>query len=139
MPAAPLPDVVARPTTDGWSVELNPAIVPRLRLNERYAAMVTGSADHALLRAQLQEARWLVKSLEIRNETVLEVARAIVERQQAFLDWSEDSLRPMSLHQIAEAVSLHELTVSRVTTGKYLQTPRGVFELRFLFSNVRLQ
>jgi RNA polymerase sigma-54 factor len=130
-----VPDVLARRAPGGWSVELNPAATTRLRLNERYAAMVTGSADHAVLRAQLQEARWLVRSLEIRNDTVLSVASAIVDRQNAYLDRSEESMRPMVLREVAEAAGLPELTVSRVTNGKYLQTPRGVFELRFFFSS----
>ena len=128
-----VPDVFARHTSQGWTVELNPAAVPRVRVNERYAAMVTRSADHANLRSQLQEARWLVGSLEIRNETVLQVARTIVYGQRAFLDRSEKSMRPMSLHDVAEAVEMHESTVSRVTTGKYLHTPRGVFEFGFFF------
>jgi RNA polymerase sigma-54 factor len=129
-----VPDVFVRHTSRGWTVELNSAAVPRVRVNERYAAMVTRSADHANLRAQLQEARWLVGSLEIRNETVLQVARTIVYRQSAFLDRSEKSMRPMSLADVAEAVEMHESTVSRVTTGKYLHTPRGVFEFGFFFS-----
>jgi RNA polymerase sigma-54 factor len=130
-----VPDVFARHTPHGWTVELNPAAAPRVRLNERYAAMVTGSADQAALRAQLQAARWLVNSLEIRNETVQRVARTIVYRQKAFLDWSEESIRPMFLRDVAEAVDMHESTVLRVTTGKFLHTPRGAFEFRFFFSS----
>jgi RNA polymerase sigma-54 factor len=131
-----VPDAFARRGPQGgWAVELNPAATSRLRLNERYAAMVTRSADHAALRAQLQEARWLVRSLEIRNDTVLRVARTIVERQVAFLDRSEESMRPMTLPEVAEAVGMHESTVSRVTTGKYLHTPRGVLEFRHFFSD----
>jgi RNA polymerase sigma-54 factor len=129
-----VPDVFARRISCGWTVELNPAAAPRLRLNERYADMVTGSPDHANLRAQLQEARWLVGSLEMRNDMVLKVARTIVYQQLAFLGRSEQSLRPMTLAEVAEAVEMHESTVSRVTTGKYLHTPRGVFEFRFFFS-----
>jgi RNA polymerase sigma-54 factor len=129
-----VPDVFVRHTSQGWTVELNPAAVPHVRVNERYAAMVTRSADHAALRAQLQEARWLVGSLEIRNQTVLQVARTIVYGQRAFLDRSDASMRPMSLRDVAEAVEMHESAVSRVTTGKYLHTPRGVFEFGFFFS-----
>ena len=128
-------DVLVRRVSRDWSVELNPAAVPRVHLNERYAGMVTRSADHAGLRTQLQAARWLVESLEIRNERVLSVARTIVERQLAFLDRSEPSMRPMTLRDVAEAVGLHELTVLRATSGKYLHTPRGVFEFRFFFSS----
>ncbi len=129
-----VPDVFARHRPGGWAVELNPAATPRVRLNERYAAMVTGSPDQAMLRAQLQEAQWLVRSLEIRNDTVLRVARTIVERQQAFLDRSEESMRPMTLPDVAKAVDMHESTVSRVIIGKYLHTPRGVLEFWQFFS-----
>ena len=130
-----VPDVFARHTSDGWSVELNPVATPRLRVNERYAAMVTRSADHALLRVQLQEARWLVGALEIRNETVLGLARAIVYRQKAFLGHSAESMRPVLPGEIAEAVELQESAIPRATAGKYLHTPRGVFEFRFLVSS----
>jgi RNA polymerase sigma-54 factor len=130
-----VPDVFARRTPQGWIVELNPAALPRVRLNESYAGMITRAPDHAVLRTQLQEARWLLRSLEIRNETMLAVARTIVERQQAFLDRGEESMRPMNLREVADAVKMHESTISRVTTGKYLHTPRGVFEFRFFFSS----
>ncbi len=130
-----VPDVYARRTPQGWVVELNPAALPRVRLNEGYAGMITRAPDHAVLRTQLQEARWLLRSLEIRNETMLKVARTIVERQQAFLDRGEESMQPMILKDVAEAVAMHESTISRVTTGKYLHTPRGVFEFRFFFSS----
>jgi RNA polymerase sigma-54 factor len=130
-----VPDVYARRTPQGWVVELNPAALPRVRLNEGYVGMITRAPDHAVLRTQLQEARWLLRSLEIRNETMLKVARTIVARQQAFLDRGEESMRPMILRDVAEAVEMHESTISRVTTGKYLHTPRGVFEFRFFFSS----
>ena len=130
-----VPDVYVRRSPQGWIVELNQASVPRLRLNESYAGMITRAADHAVLRTQLQEARWLLRSLEIRNDTMLRVARSIVERQSAFLDRGEESMEPMILKDVAEAVQMHESTVSRVTTGKYLHTPRGVFEFRYFFSS----
>jgi RNA polymerase sigma-54 factor len=130
-----VPDVYARRTPQGWLVELNPAALPRVRLNEGYAGMITRAPDHAVLRTQLQEARWLLRSLEIRNDTMLRVARTIVERQQAFLDRGEESMQPMILKDVADAVGMHESTISRVTTGKYLHTPRGVFEFRFFFSS----
>ena len=130
-----VPDVYARRTPQGWVVELNPSALPRIRLNEGYAGMITRAPDHAVLRTQLQEARWLLRSLEIRNDTMLRVARTIVERQQAFLDRGEESMQPMILKDVAEAVEMHESTISRVTTGKYLHTPRGVFEFRFFFSS----
>jgi RNA polymerase sigma-54 factor len=130
-----VPDVYARRTPQGWVVELNPAALPRVRINEGYAGMITRAPDHAVLRAQLQEARWLLRSLEIRNDTMLKVARTIVERQQAFLDRGEESMEPMILKDVAEAVAMHESTISRITTGKYLHTPRGVYEFRYFFSS----
>jgi len=130
-----VPDVYARRTPQGWVVELNPSALPRVRLNEGYAGMITRAPDHAVLRTQLQEARWLLRSLEIRNDTMLKVARTIVGRQQPFLDSGEESMQPMILKDVAEAVGMHESTISRVTTGKYLHTPRGVYEFRFFFSS----
>ncbi len=130
-----VPDVYVRRTPQGWLVELNPSALPRVRLNESYAGMITRAPDHAVLRTQLQEARWLLRSLEIRNDTMLRVARSIVERQLAFLDSGEESMEPMILRDVAEAVAMHESTISRVTTGKYMHTPRGVFEFRFFFSS----
>jgi RNA polymerase sigma-54 factor len=130
-----VPDVFVRRTERGWAVEINPATVPRVRLNEGYASLIGRNSSHASMRTQLQEARWLLKSLEIRNETMLKVARAIVERQAEFLEHGEEFMRPMILRDIAEAISMHESTISRVTSGKYMLTPRGVFELRYFFSS----
>jgi len=130
-----VPDVFVKRTDQGWAVEINPASVPRLKVNQGYASLVARSADYATLRAQLQEARWLIRSLEIRNETLLKVARTIVQRQAAFLEQGEEAMQPMILRDVAEAVSMHESTISRVTTGKYMHTPRGIFEFRFFFSS----
>jgi RNA polymerase sigma-54 factor len=130
-----VPDVFVRRTPRGWSVEINAATLPRVRLNQSYASLVGRSTSHASMRAQLQEARWLLKSLEIRNDTLTKVARSIVERQSEFLDQGEEYMRPMILRDIAEAIGMHESTVSRVTSGKYMHTPRGVFELRYFFSS----
>jgi RNA polymerase sigma-54 factor len=130
-----VPDVFVRRTEQGWSVELNAGSVPRLRVNQGYAGLVARSADYASLRAQLQEARWLIRSLEIRNETLLKVARSIVQRQAAFLERGDEAMQPMILRDVAEAVSMHESTISRVTTGKYMHTPRGIFEFRYFFSS----
>jgi len=131
-----VPDVLVRRTPrGGWSVEINPATLPRVRLNQGYAGLLGRDAGHATLRAQLQEARWLLKSLEIRNDTLTRVARSIVERQREFLEHGEESMRPMILRDIATAIGMHESTVSRVTSGKYMHTPRGVFELRYFFSS----
>jgi RNA polymerase sigma-54 factor len=130
-----VPDVFVKRTEHGWAVEINPASVPRLKVNQSYAGVVARSADYASLRAQLQEARWLIRSLEIRNETLLKVARTIVQRQAAFLEKGEEAMEPMILRDVAEAVSMHESTISRVTTGKYMHTPRGIVEFRFFFSS----
>lgn len=130
-----VPDVYVRRSPQGWVVELNPSALPRVRVNENYAGMITRAPDHAVLRTQLQEARWLMRSLEIRNDTMLRVAQCIVERQLAFLDSGEESMQPMILRDVAEAIEMHESTISRVTTGKYMHTPRGVFEFRFFFSS----
>lgn len=130
-----VPDVFVRRSAKGWVVDLNPASLPRVRLNHSYAGLITRAADHAVLRTQLQEARWLLRSLEIRNETLLKVARSIVERQAAFFEHGEESMEPMVLKDVAEAVEMHESTVSRVTTGKYMHTPRGLLEFRYFFSS----
>jgi|HigsolmetaAR201D_1030396.scaffolds.fasta_scaffold01826_5 RNA polymerase sigma-54 factor len=130
-----VPDVFVRRTERGWAVEINPASLPRIRVNQSYAGLIGRSADHAMLRTQLQEARWLIRSLEIRNETLLKVARCIVQRQSAFLEHGDEYMQPMILKDVAEAVQMHESTISRVTTNKYMHTPRGVFEFRYFFSS----
>lgn len=130
-----VPDVFVRRTERGWAVEINPVSLPRIRVNQSYAGLIGRSPDHAMLRTQLQEARWLIRSLEIRNETLLKVARCIVQRQSAFLEHGDEYMQPMILKDVAEAVQMHESTISRVTTNKYMHTPRGVFEFRYFFSS----
>ncbi len=130
-----VPDVFIRRTENGWIVEINPASLPRIRVNQSYANLIGRSSDHSMLRTQLQEARWLIRSLEIRNETLLKVARSIVQRQAAFLDFGDEHMQPMILKDVAEAIEMHESTISRVTTNKYMHTPRGVFEFRYFFSS----
>lgn len=130
-----VPDVFVRRTERGWAVEINPASLPRIRVNQSYAGLIGRSSDHAMLRTQLQEARWLIRSLEIRNETLLKVARCIVQRQSAFLENGDEYMQPMILKDVAEAVQMHESTISRVTTNKYMHTHRGVFEFRYFFSS----
>ncbi len=131
-----VPDVFVRRTErGGWAVDINPASLPRIRVNQSYAGLIGRSADHAMLRTQLQEARWLIRSLEIRNETLLKVARCIVQRQSAFLEHGDEYMQPMILKDVAEAVEMHESTISRVTTNKYMHTHRGVFEFRYFFSS----
>ena len=130
-----VPDVFVRRTERGWAVEINPASLPRIRVNQSYAGLIGRGGDHAMLRTQLQEARWLIRSLEIRNETLLKVARCIVQRQSAFLEHGDEYMQPMILKDVAEAVQMHESTISRVTTNKYMHTHRGVFEFRYFFSS----
>jgi RNA polymerase sigma-54 factor len=130
-----IPDVFVRRTDHGWTVEINPATMPRVRVNNAYANLISRSPDHAMLRTQLQEARWLMRSLEIRNETLIKVARCIVQRQASFFDVGEEAMEPLILKDVAEAVEMHESTISRVTTAKYMHTPRGVFEFRYFFSS----
>ncbi|MDE1923576.1 MAG: RNA polymerase factor sigma-54, partial [Gammaproteobacteria bacterium] len=130
-----IPDVFVRRTEHGWIVEVNPATVPRVRVNQSYANLVSRSPDHAMLRTQLQEARWLMRSLEIRNETLVKVARCIVQRQARFFERGEEAMVPLILKDVAEAVEMHESTISRVTTAKYMHTPRGVYEFRYFFSS----
>jgi RNA polymerase sigma-54 factor len=130
-----IPDVFVRRTEHGWVVEINPATVPRVRINQGYASLVSRAPDHAMLRTQLQEARWLMRSLEIRNETLTKVARCIVQRQTSFFEHGEEAMEPLILKDVAESVEMHESTISRVTTAKYMHTPRGVFEFRYFFSS----
>jgi len=130
-----IPDVFVRRKGKGWAVELNPGTMPRVRVNQEYAGLLGRSGAHTTLRTQLQEARWLLKSLEIRNDTLIKVTRAIIQRQTDFLNQGEEYMRPMILKDIATAISMHESTISRVTSGKYMHTPRGVYELRYFFSS----
>ena len=128
-----IPDVVVRKRGHRWIVELNAGAAPRLRVNPEYTALVT--REHTALRAQLQEARWLIKSIAMRNETLLKVARTIVARQTAFLERGEEAMEPLVLREVADTVEMHESTISRVTTGKYMLTPRGMYEFRHFFSS----
>src|SRR5258705_274993 len=130
-----IPDVFVRRTDHGWTVEINQATLPRVRVNQSYANLISRAPDHAMLRTQLQEARWLMRSLEIRNETLIKVARCIVQRQTSFFELGEEAMEPLILKDVAEAVEMHESTISRVTTAKYMHTPRGVFEFRYFFSS----
>lgn len=133
-----VPDIFVRRDADRWVVELNPEIAPRLRINAEYARLIRRadtSADISTLRSHLQEARWFIKSLASRNDTVLRVGAKIVELQQDFFEHGEEAMRPMVLRDIAEALDLHESTVSRVTTQKYMHTPRGTFEFKYFFSS----
>jgi RNA polymerase sigma-54 factor len=130
-----IPDVFVRKVDNRWQVEISSTGIPRLSVNQQYARLLRGSGDHAVLRTQLQEARWLIRSLEIRNETLMKVATSIVKRQTAFLEHGDEAMKPMVLRDIAEEIGMHESTISRVTTNKYMHTPRGVFEFKYFFSS----
>jgi len=130
-----VPDVFVRRHEGQWVVELNNSMSPQLRVNQLYAGSLGRGEEYDALKAQLQEARWLIRSLEIRNETLLKVALTIVQRQTDFLEQGEEYMRPMVLRDVAETIEMHESTVSRVTTNKYMHTPRGVFEFRYFFSS----
>ncbi|GAA6144580.1 RNA polymerase factor sigma-54 [Thalassolituus maritimus] len=133
-----IPDVIVRQIRDEWRVELNPDIAPKLRVNADYASLIRrsdNSADNTFLKDHLQEARWFIKSLQSRNDTLLKVATKIVEFQLDFFEEGDEGMKPLVLHDIAEAVGMHESTISRVTTQKYMHTPRGIFELKYFFSS----
>lgn len=132
-----IPDVFVSKHNGRWRVELNPETAPRIRVNPDYASLATRGKDseNNFLRDSLQEARWFIKSLQSRNETLLKVSSKIVEHQKNFLDYGEEAMKPLVLHDIAEAVSMHESTISRVTTQKYMHTPRGIYELKYFFSS----
>jgi RNA polymerase sigma-54 factor len=133
-----VPDVIVRKHNERWLVELNQEAMPRLRVNAQYAGFVKradSSADNTFMRNQLQEARWFIKSLQSRNETLMKVATQIVEHQRGFLDYGDEAMKPLVLHDIAEAVGMHESTISRVTTQKFMHTPRGIYELKYFFSS----
>lgn len=135
-----VPDVIVSKDSDTgrWRVELNPETAPRIRINPDYASLVRradNSADNNYLRDNLQEARWFIKSLQSRNETLMKVATRIVEHQKGFFEYGEEAMKPLVLHDIAEAVNMHESTISRVTTQKYMHTPKGIFELKYFFSS----
>ena len=132
------PDVLVTKRSGRWTVELNRDTAPRVRINDGYAGMIRrgdSGAANQYLKDNLQDAKWFLKNLEYRNETLLKVAGSIVERQVGFLEYGEEAMQPLVLADIAAAVDRHESTVSRVTTRKYMETPRGIFELKYFFSS----
>ncbi len=132
-----VPDVLVRKVRGQWVASLNEAAMPKLRLNRIYADILTRNRESSnqQLAAQLQEAKWLIRNVAQRFETILRVAQAIVERQRRFFEHGEVAMRPMVLREIAEMLSLHESTISRVTTQKYMLTARGTFELKYFFGS----
>jgi RNA polymerase sigma-54 factor len=132
-----VPDVVVKRTRGGWKVQLNADVVPRLRLNQDYARVLKEQriSSSGALGSHLQEARWLIKNIQQRFDTILRVSQAIVDRQKAFFTHGELAMRPLILREIADALGLHESTVSRVTTQKFILTPFGTFELKYFFGS----
>ncbi len=132
------PDIYVRKINGHWRVDLNPDTAPKIRVNQIYADHLKGAGrdnNNSQLKTSLQEARWFIKSLQSRNETLMRVGKAIVERQRLFLEYGDEGMKPMILRDIAEELEMHESTISRVTTQKYMHTPRGVFEFKFFFSS----
>jgi RNA polymerase sigma-54 factor len=132
------PDVFVYKRNNQWRVELNPDAAPRLRVNAEYAGMIRradNSADNVTMKNHLQEARWFIKSLQSRNDTLLRVATRIVEVQRNFFEFGDEAMKPLVLRDIAEALEMHESTISRVTTQKYMHTPRGTYEFKYFFSS----
>jgi RNA polymerase sigma-54 factor len=132
-----VPDVYVTRANDSWRVTLNPEHDPGLRLNRYYIDLLrkSGGKDAEYLQGRLQEARWLMSSLELRNQTLLRVSQAIVDYQEAFLEQGEPAMKPLVLKDVADTIGVHESTVSRATTRKYMLTPRGLFELKYFFSS----
>lgn len=132
-----IPDVLVNKIGQKWQVVINNETIPHLKINRHYAAMEkrTNDSDGQYIRQALQEANWLIKSIENRNDTLIKVSQFIVEHQQYFFEYGEEHMKPMILADIAGAINMHESTVSRITTLKYLQCPRGIFELKYFFSS----
>jgi RNA polymerase sigma-54 factor len=132
-----VPDVYVTRADDSWRVTLNPENEPGLRLNRYYIDLLrkSGGKDAEYLQGRLQEARWLMSSLELRNQTLLRVSQAIVDFQDGFLEQGELAMKPLVLRDVADSIGVHESTVSRATTRKYMLTPRGLFELKYFFSS----
>jgi RNA polymerase sigma-54 factor len=133
-----IPDVLVRKKNGQWVVELNKEFVPNLRVNPNYAALIQRAdtkGDIEMLKEQLKEAKWFLKSLKTRQDTLLKVSKTIIECQTSFLEKGEEMMKPLNLQDIAAMVDLHESTISRITTQKYILTPRGIFELKYFFSN----
>ena len=133
-----VPDVYVDKHDGVWRVKLNMDSAPKLRINDVYSALIKSSTTESAadyMRNQLQEARWFIKSLQSRNETLMRVATSIVKHQRSFFEYGEEAMRPLVLRDIAEELDMHESTISRVTTNKYMDSPRGIFEFKYFFSS----
>lgn len=133
-----IPDVIVKKINNAWHVALNNTVLPNLTINDHYASLIqraNNSADNVYLKNNLQEARWFLKSIQSRQETLLRVAKCIVDYQIEFLEQGDEAMKPLILNDVAQALDMHESTISRVTTQKFMHTPRGVFELKYFFSS----
>jgi RNA polymerase sigma-54 factor len=130
-----VPDVIVKRAKNGWQVSLNREVMPKLRVNAMYANILKQSKGEGSLSSQLQEAKWLIKNMRQRFDTILRVSEAIVDRQRNFFSHGEVAMRPLVLREIADTLGLHESTISRVTTQKYMLTPHGMFELKYFFGS----
>jgi RNA polymerase sigma-54 factor len=133
-----IPDLTVKKINNEWKVFLNQNVLPNLSINSQYASLIQradNSADNQFLKNNLQEARWFLKSIQSRQETLLKVATCIIEYQKGFLELGEEAMKPLILNDVASALDMHESTISRVTTQKFIHTPRGVFELKYFFSS----
>jgi len=130
-----IPDVYVRKLRSVWRVSLNPEAMPKLRINRLYAELAGSGRNGGALSGQVQEARWLIKNIQQRFDTILRVSQAIVDRQRSFFEHGEVAMRPLVLREIADILGLHESTISRVTTQKFMATPRGTFELKYFFGS----
>ncbi|HEY4541102.1 MAG TPA: RNA polymerase factor sigma-54 [Noviherbaspirillum sp.] len=130
-----VPDVIVKKSKNGWQVTLNHEVMPKLRVNALYANILKQNKGEGSMSSQLQEAKWLIKNMRQRFDTILRVAQAIVDRQRNFFSHGEVAMRPLVLREIADTLGLHESTISRVTTQKYMLTPHGMFELKYFFGS----
>lgn len=133
-----IPDLTVKKINNKWKVQLNQNVLPNLSINSQYASLIqraNNSADNQFLKNNLQEARWFLKSIQSRQETLLKVGTCIMEYQKGFLEYGEEAMKPLILNDVASALDMHESTISRVTTQKFIHTPRGVFELKYFFSS----
>ncbi|MEY4208440.1 MAG: polymerase sigma-54 factor [Pseudomonadota bacterium] len=130
-----VPDVIVKRTRNGWQVSLNREVMPKLRVNAMYANILKQNKGEGSLSSQLQEAKWLIKNMRQRFDTILRVSQAIVDRQRNFFSHGEVAMRPLVLREIADTLGLHESTISRVTTQKYMLTPHGMYELKYFFGS----
>ncbi len=133
-----IPDLIAKKIDGCWQVFLNPNLLPNIDINPYYASLIQqthNSADNQYLKHNLQQGRWFIRSIKSRQDTILKVARCIMEYQQGFLEHGEASMKPLILSHVAFSLDMHESTVSRATSQKFILTPRGVFELKYFFSS----